>query len=206
LSGAATGAAFGPWGAAIGGVAGGLMGVFGGGENDVPTYSNPFEGMMTNQALSDSNSRLGAETAAHASAGIEERVREQERDFNNNPDFAGNASVQSAYYNKSRSTAENNMIDANLKGAEFDQSTHEKGFGELSSLNTFDYGKYLNDVKQQQTPSFFESLAQQGLSAAVGSWMGKGFPGMQAKRSNTTTNNIGNSNGQGDYFSIPNYG
>ncbi|GEM_PF-6326840 len=173
ISGASMGAALGPWGAAGGAVIGGLLGTFGGGSsNTTPTYTNPFEGAMADQAVEDSRSHLGADMATHAAADIEENAREQERVFQNDPDFVGNAAVQSAFYNKSRGQAESNMIDANLKGAETDQATHETAFGEIGQLNTFDYNKYLNDVKEQQKPSFFDSLAQQGMSSLTGGFLG----------------------------------
>jgi hypothetical protein len=174
MSGASAGAALGPWGAAAGGLIGGVIGAFSGSDDeDKPKFNDPFEGVLTGQALSDQKSHLGADMANHAKTGIEERSREQEREFQNNPDFAGNASVQSAFYNKSRLGAEGSMIDANLKGAELDQATHEKGFQELSGLRSFDYGKYLNDVREQQKPSFFNSLAQEGLSSLTGAFMGQ---------------------------------
>ena len=175
-TGAGAGASIGgPLGAAVGGGVGLLTGLFGGADAppEYKNYSDPVTSAAIQRLLSQ---KLGQQQANRAATQLRQQANTQMQQFKENPNFQGNASVLAALNNRLQRQAESGTVDAQLKGAEIDQNAilqaanlqqQQQQFG--LRRNEFDLGRY----QQGLQPSYLESLFGQGVSAAVGSALGK---------------------------------
>lgn len=176
VTGAEAGANFGPWGAAIGGVAGGLLGLLTPEQQLMKKMTNPYQGQIDAGINKLMESHTGAQMAQNASAGYRRDARAQFDALQGNPAMAGNANVMSALYNKAQSTAAEAITNANVQGANVDQQAHARGLSmEMQNAGqNQQMQSYNNQVDvANQRPGFFQQILQQSIGTLAGSGVAK---------------------------------
>lgn len=176
LAGAGTGAlsgfaAGGPVGAAIGGITGLIGSAF---KKDPEQYHDPFEQQRLAAANDMEHSTLGETAAANAATKLKQNAMDSYEGIKDNPNFQGNASVQSAAYGKAMRGAQSGIVDANIAGAQTDEATHERGANMLSGIQKDNYQTYLGNQAQRNKPDAMDTIAQ----TALGKLAGKGIEGL----------------------------
>lgn len=184
VTGAEAGANFGPWGAAIGGVAGGLLGLLTPEQQLMKKMTNPYQGQIDAGINKLMESHTGAQMAQNASAGYRRDARAQFDALQGNPAMAGNANVMSALYNKAQSTAAEAITNANVQGAHVDQDARARGLSmEMqnagANMNMQNYNNQV-DVANSR-PGFFQQILQQSIgtlaTSGIAKMTGGGFGG-----------------------------
>lgn len=180
-SGAGTGALAGSsilpgWGTAIGGVAGGLLGLFTDKSPGLKKMSNPYQGQIDAGINRLMSSHTGAQMAQNAAAGYRRDARAAFDTYQSNPGVSGNASVMSALYNKTQSTAADAITNANVQGVRADEQTHAQGLSAAQgaaaqSQSQQQYNNYVDQMNNRPGP--MQQMLMQTLSSAAGSGLAK---------------------------------
>lgn len=187
-SGALAGSAAGPFGA----IAGGVLGLLGASQKKAPEeYHDPFEQQRLAAANNMEHSTTGQDAAANASTQIRQNAMESYEGIKDNPNFQGNAGVQSAAYSKAMTGAQRGIVGANIAGAQTDEATHERGADMLSGIQSSNYQTYLNNYKVDNAPNAMDTIAQ----TALGKLAGKGIEGLGGGDSGDTTTDSGGHSG-----------
>jgi len=172
-SGAAAGSAVFPGvGTAIGGVLGGLIGGFDSGSSDPGAPPNPYAAQEQATINEDLNSHVGKDAASAASGQIQHEATKEYQSFAGNPDFAGNANVQTGALNKIQGTAEHSMIDANLSGAATDQAAKQAGLSAAMGMNQMDMSTWKTQQDYLHQPSALSAIFAKGAGQLIGKGVG----------------------------------
>jgi hypothetical protein len=166
-------------GTGIGASLGGALGGLGDKEDDGGEYQgNNYDSQIQSVVGSLINSHIGRDEAALIAGQAVRGAKDQIERFDNNSNFAGNANVTSAFYNKSMTNAQEGSAKAYLGGAEVDQQAKLKGAQLGAQMSEMDYQRWLERKKRKQglsqQPSFLSALGEQAGSLALGSFMGTG--------------------------------
>lgn len=209
-SGALTGFSIGgPWGAAIGGVAGGLLSAFSPKQKQ-QEYHNPYELQIEAGIDRLLNSQTGAQTAQRQGAAIQEQGRDAYSAIQSNTGVSGNAAVMASAYNKVGRGVSEGVTGANLAGARVDQDRQAQGLQlQMSqSQNKFGESQYNQGIRNANNqPGFFQTLLQSSLAQGTGTGLGKLMGGdssadLNAGRPNGISDNEwAHANGTGSFQS-----
>lgn len=193
-SGATTGASIGgPWGAVIGGVLGGGLSLLDEEEEETPDFQDRFRGRtdeVINKLLSGN---LGKQMASSATGKIQRNQLHTLRAIRNTPGVGRNAAVLSKLTNLNQSKADEGIVDAQLRGAEFDTNNMFRGAQLAQSQRNFEYQQYADKYLGEEEPGFLETIGNVGGGAFVGNFLG--YLGQDAAR--------GMGKGGGNQFQYP---
>lgn len=203
--GAGLGMMFGPVGGLLGGAAG-LLGLFGD-EGDAGNKSNQSgssggsgggsgSGGGTGGAFGSGDGSLGGTVnaqlmqqltqpsdlggilAANSGRKVRETAKMTMGALASNPNFSSNPSVQAALANQVQRTAQSGLVDANVAGAQFDQSNRQATLQAALGAGQLDIAGQELGLKREaaeNAPTYLESLLGSVGSTAAGALLQKGI-------------------------------
>lgn len=123
-------------------------------------------------------SELGGILAANSGRKVRETAKMSMDALASNPNFSSNPSVQAALANQVQRTAQSGLVDANVAGAQFDQSNRQATLQAALGAGQLDIAGQELGLKRDaaaNAPTYLESLLGTTASTAAGALLQKGI-------------------------------
>ena len=149
----------------------GILGNFLSPEKDTSPFDDPYAAKRRAEIESLTSGRAGAQLANAAKADI---GRQSQLAFESlsNSDFGGSVAMRTAAFNATQRAGQDAMVRAQTEGAALDERNKQAAVGLMQQDSLLGHGQWLEDQRRRNQPSFFETLTQNSLASAAGSFQG----------------------------------